>query len=154
MGGAGTEGLWGLGDWGCFRFRRAIALTTGHSVPCSNTFMNLGRFELCLQVSDISLSLDFYTKLDFHLIDGSVEEGVVVIRNGDCRIGLYQGHITENLLNFRGGDIAEIGRQAETLGLKFEKPPFSASDGSMGALLRDPDGNAVYLVSHPGESGA
>ena len=116
--------------------------------------MNLGRFELCLQVADINSSLNFYTKLGFHAIDGSVEHGVVVIRNGDCRIGLSQGHIAENLLNFRGGDIAEIGRQAETLGLTFEKPPFTAIDGSMGALLRDPDGNAVYLVSHPDEPGA
>ena len=73
--------------------------------------MNLGRFELCLQVADIRLSLDFYARLGF-LIDGGVEQGVVVIRNGDCRIGLHQGYIAENLLNFRGGDIAEIGRQA------------------------------------------
>jgi catechol 2,3-dioxygenase-like lactoylglutathione lyase family enzyme len=84
--------------------------------------MNLGRFELCLHVSDLNLSLDFYTRLGFHAVSGSVEEGVVVIRDGDGRIGLYRGHIAENLLNFRDGDIAEIGSQAETLGLKFEKP--------------------------------
>jgi catechol 2,3-dioxygenase-like lactoylglutathione lyase family enzyme len=113
--------------------------------------MNLGRFELCLRVADIQRSLDFYTKLGFYPIVGDVEQRVIVIRNGDCRIGLYQGHIAENLLNFRGGDIVQFAEQARLQGLEFEKPPFSGDDGGMAALLRDPDGNAVYLVSHPGE---
>jgi catechol 2,3-dioxygenase-like lactoylglutathione lyase family enzyme len=113
--------------------------------------MELGRFELCLRVADIHQSLRFYTTLGFRAVAGNPDEGVVVIVNGDCRLGLYQGHIAENLLNFRGGDIPQIAEQAQSHGLQFEKSPFSGHDGSMAALLRDPDGNAVYLVSHPGE---
>jgi catechol 2,3-dioxygenase-like lactoylglutathione lyase family enzyme len=113
--------------------------------------MKLGRFELCLQVADVDRSLSFYTRLGFQLIDGSMNEGAAVIQNGNCRIGLYQGHIAENLLNFRGGDIAAIATHAQAQGLDFEKPPFSGDDGSIAALLRDPDGNAIYLVSHPDE---
>ena len=60
--------------------------------------MNLGRFELCLQVADIERSLGFYTKLGFHPVAGGAEHRVVVIRSGDYRIGLHQGHIAENLL--------------------------------------------------------
>jgi catechol 2,3-dioxygenase-like lactoylglutathione lyase family enzyme len=86
--------------------------------------MNLGRFELCLQVADIERSLGFYTKLGFHPVASGAEHGVVVIRSGDCRIGLRQGHIAENLLNFRGGNMAEIAREAKASGLEFEKPPF------------------------------
>ena len=122
-------------------------------IPCFNIAINLGRFELCLQVADIERSLGFHTKLGFHPVAGGAEHGVIVIRSGDCRIGLYQGHIAENLLNFRGGNIAEIARQAEASGLEFEKPPSVGGDGSTGALLRDPDGNAVYFVSHPEEQG-
>jgi len=114
--------------------------------------MDLGQFELCLQVADLGRPLDFYTKLGFRQVAGSREDGVVVVRNGDCRIGLYQGHIAENLLNVRSGDIAEIARRVQTNGLAFEKPPFAGEDGGMSALLRVPDGNAAYLVSHPDES--
>jgi catechol 2,3-dioxygenase-like lactoylglutathione lyase family enzyme len=115
--------------------------------------MNLGRFELCLQVADIERSLGFYTKLGFHPVASGAEHGVVVIRSGDCRIGLRQGHIAENLLNFRGGNMAEIAREAKASGLEFEKPPFVGGDGGMGALLRGPHGNAVNFVSHPEEQG-
>lgn len=114
--------------------------------------MQLGRFELALNVADLNASLTFYSRLGFTQIDGSEHSGVAVIRSGNCRIALYQGHIAENLINFRGGDISAIDQQARAEGLTFEKKPFSAPDGSMGALLRDPDGNAIYFVSHPGET--
>ena len=113
--------------------------------------MELGRFELCLQVADVRRSLDFYSKLGFQVVGGDLDQGVIVVENGDCRLGLYQQFIAENLLSFRGGDIEEIARKAHALHLSFEKAPFSAKDGTVAALLRDPDGNAVYLVSHPDE---
>jgi hypothetical protein len=46
---------------------------------------------------------------------------------------------------------------AETLkqrGLTFTRETLAAADGSAGALLEDPDGNEIYLVSHPGETRA
>lgn len=113
--------------------------------------MNLGRFELALNVADLTASLNFYQKLGFHQIDGSEESGAVVIQSGECRIALYAGHIAENLINFRGGNIPAIAEKARTEGLTFEKEPFFGADGGMGALIRDPDGNAVYFVSHPNE---
>jgi catechol 2,3-dioxygenase-like lactoylglutathione lyase family enzyme len=113
--------------------------------------MNLGRFELALNVADLNASLTFYRRLGFNQIDGSEESGVAVIQSGNCRIALYKGYIAENLINFRGGDIPAIAERAKTEGLTFEKEPFSGPDGGMGALIRDPDGNAVYFVSHPDE---
>jgi catechol 2,3-dioxygenase-like lactoylglutathione lyase family enzyme len=113
--------------------------------------MNLGRFELALNVADLNASLTFYRKLSFNQIEGSEESGVAVIQSGNCRIALYKGYIAENLINFRGGNILAIAERARTEGLTFEKEPFSGPDGSMGALIRDLDGNAVYFVSHPDE---
>lgn len=113
--------------------------------------MELGRFELCLQVADVRRSLDFYSKLGFQAVGGDLDQGVIVVENGDCRLGLYQQYIAENLLSFRGGDIEEIARTAHGHRLEFEKQPFTASDGTTAALLRDPDGNAIYLIAHPGE---
>jgi lactoylglutathione lyase len=86
----------------------------------------LGRFELALNVADLNASLTFYSRLGFTQIDGSEHSGVAVIRSGNCRIALYQGHIAENLINFRGGDISAIDQQARAEGLTFEKEPFSA----------------------------
>jgi len=113
--------------------------------------MNLGHFELALNVADLNASLAFYRGLGFSQIEGSEESGVAVIESANCRIVLYRGYIAENLINFRGGDIPVIAERARTAGLIFEKEPFSGLDGSMGALLRDPDVNAIYFVSHPNE---
>jgi catechol 2,3-dioxygenase-like lactoylglutathione lyase family enzyme len=113
--------------------------------------MNLGRFELALNVADLKASLIFYRRLGFNQIDGSEESGASAIQSGNCRIALYEGYIAENLINFRGGDIPAIAERARTEGLTFEKEPFSGPDGSMGALIHDPDGNAIYFVSHPDE---
>lgn len=113
--------------------------------------MELGRFELSLNVADLDASLDFYLKLGFSKVAGSKASGNVVVESGNCRIALYRGYIAENLINFRGAEIPAIAEKVRSQGLSFEKEPFSGSDGSMGALMRDPDGNAIYFVSHPGE---
>ena len=113
--------------------------------------MNPGRFELCLDVADLGASLSFYRKLGFTLVSGSAASRVAVVKWGNCRVGLYQGYLQENLINFRGGDIPAIAEHARAAGLSFEKEPFSGPDGSMAALVRDPDGNAIYFVSHPNE---
>ena len=113
--------------------------------------MDLGDYELGLGVRDIRRSIAFYRTLGFSLTDGSIEERAVTLRYGDCRIALYEGHGVEPVfLNFREGDVQAIARELEGRGLVFDKPPFTDKDGDPGALLRDPDGNAVYFCSHEG----
>ena len=111
----------------------------------------LGHFELALKVADVSVSLAFYMKLGFHCVGGDPKDGVVFVQNGTCRIALYQGHITENSLNFRGGDISVISGQLQAAGVEFTKPLFTGPDGGTAVLLHDPDGNAIYIGSYPGE---
>jgi hypothetical protein len=111
----------------------------------------LGRFELALKVADVSVSLAFYMKLGFHCAGGDPKDGVVFVQNGDCRIALHQGQITENSLNFRGKDVSVIAGQLQAAGVEFAKPPFTGPDGGTALLVHDPDGNAIYLDSHPGD---
>jgi len=111
----------------------------------------LGHFELALKVADVSVSLAFYLKLGFHLAEGNSKDGVVVVQNGVCRIALYQGRLAENSLNFRGEDVSVITEQLQASGVEFTKPPFTDAKGGTAALLHDPDGNAIYLGSDPGE---
>ncbi|HEY1743382.1 MAG TPA: VOC family protein [Granulicella sp.] len=109
----------------------------------------LGRFELALKVADVNVSLAFYRKLGFQWAGGDTKDGIVVVQNGACRIALFQGYLAENLLNFVGGDVSTIAGQLQAAGVEFTKPPFTDATGKTTALLRDPDGNAIYLGFYP-----
>ncbi|MEA3310725.1 MAG: VOC family protein [candidate division WOR-3 bacterium] len=113
--------------------------------------LTLGRFELCLRVADINKSLEFYKKLGFKEIDGKIEEGWLIIKNSNCILGLYQGHISKNTLNFRGGDVFAIADVLKSQGLTMEVDAHTESDGSDGAEILDPDGNLIYFNTAPGE---
>lgn len=114
--------------------------------------VKLGRFEYCLNVSHIQTSLEFYRKLGFEQTGGDIDDGWAIIKHGDCTLGLYQGHIAVNLLNFRGGDVFEIARYLESQGLEMKKDAFVETDGSTAAEILDPDGNVIYFNTFPGES--
>ena len=120
-------------------------------LPYSGASTTLGRFELALKVADVNVSLAFYTKLGFHRVDGDPKDRIIVVQNGACRIALYQGHLAENFLTFRGGDVSTITGQLQAAGVDFTKPPFTNATGETSALLHDPDGNAIYFGSNPGE---
>ena len=109
--------------------------------------MELLEFEIALRVADINASLAFYTRLGFVEIGGNRAEQFVVLGNGTCRLALYESQLPENMLKIRGLDVSQIAVRLQAAGIALEKAPFTASDGSTAAVLRDPDGNAVYLAS-------
>ncbi len=113
--------------------------------------LKLGRFEYCLNVADLSRSLGFYRKLGFEMIGGVLDEGWAIVRHGDCTLGLFQGHIATNLLNFRGGDVFAIAKELEARGLELSREPQIEDDGSAAAEIHDPDGNRIYFNTFPGE---
>ena len=113
--------------------------------------LNLGRFEYCLTVRNLQKSLEFYTKLDFQQVGGNSEEGWLVLEHNELRLALYQGHIEENLMNFRGGDVFAIAKFLKKRGLKMKTDALHESDGSDGATIEDPDGNLIYFNTHPDE---
>ena len=117
----------------------------------SKVTTTLGRFEIALKVANLSVSLAFYLKLGFILVEGNTKDGLLVVQNGVCRIALYQGRLAENLLNFHSGDVSSIAERLQATGVEFTKPPFTNATGETTALLHDPDGNAIYLGSYPGK---
>ena len=112
--------------------------------------MELGWYELSLDVKDVERSSDFYAKLGFQLVGGAPEDGAATVQRGNCRIGLYQGLSPETTLLFRQGDVEAIAADLTAKGLIFERGPASDAKG-VGALLRDPDGMAIYFVKLKGK---
>ena len=107
--------------------------------------MDLGEYFPCLNVKDLAASITFYEKLDFALIGDYQAHNWAVMQHNNMVLCLFQGHIEENLINFRGGDIEAIQKEITAKGLTFSKPAFQESDGSWGAEIRDPDGNSIYF---------
>jgi len=113
--------------------------------------MDLGEFQLCLKTSDIEKSIDFYSRLDFSVIEDSRAEGWAVLKHNNLILALYQGHIERNLINFRGGDIPVIVADAKEAGLSFTADALESPDGSTSAELIDPDGNRIFFNTFPFE---
>ena len=113
--------------------------------------MDLGEHYPCLNVQDLARSIEFYQKLDFTIIGDHRSDNWAVLQHNNMALCLYQGHIDENLINFRGGDVQAIHNEASARGLAFIKPPRLEPDGSWSAEIRDPDGNSIYFNTFPDE---
>ncbi|MBN2157250.1 MAG: VOC family protein [Candidatus Lokiarchaeota archaeon] len=118
----------------------------------------LGNFELCFDVENLEESVAFYKKLGFQIIKGAIEYGTVCMSNGDIRFTMFIENAiqeqfgTKFLLNFRGGDVQKNYEYLTKEGIKFEQSPKIYEDGvSIDAKLRDPNGNLIYLDTHPSE---
>lgn len=109
--------------------------------------MDFGWFEVSLPVRDIHESHAFYRQLGFHVVDDSVA-GNVTLQSGDCRLGLYQGHLdpARPQLIFWQGDVEAIARDLTSRDLNFHTQPASDHRGA-GAMLIDPDGHPLYFVN-------
>lgn len=112
--------------------------------------MDLGEHFPCLNVRDIQRSIEFYQKLDFTVVEDHRADGWAVLQHNNMALCLYEG-IEENLINFRGCDIAAVCEEARARGLEFEKPARLHPDGSWNATLRDPDGNSIFFNTFPDE---
>jgi catechol 2,3-dioxygenase-like lactoylglutathione lyase family enzyme len=114
--------------------------------------MDLGWFELSLDVKDIVRTKEFYEKLGFRVVDRTAEGRVVTLQKAECRICLYQGFLNpaETQLIFWQGDVEAISKDLVQKGLQFEKPLAIGDDNGKAAMLKDPDGRPVYFISLPG----
>ena len=113
--------------------------------------INLGRFELCLNVKDINQSIDFYKKLGFEIVARDSASIWATVKYGNTMVALYRGCISKNILNFRGSDVFAVANALKESGLKFKRGPEIEEDGSAGAVIEDPDGNVIYFNTHPDE---
>jgi predicted enzyme related to lactoylglutathione lyase len=122
--------------------------------------MQLGNFSVSLTVKDIKASMAFYEKLDFKQVSGKLEQNWVVLKNGNTKIGLFQGMFEKNSLTFNPGwdserntpkdfqDVRELQKILKERGLKLQTEADEKSDGPAYFSLLDPDGNPILVDQH------
>ena len=107
--------------------------------------MNIGNASLCLNVKDIQKACTFYLELGFELVEDHLVQGWAILKHRAFYLGLFQGHIKENLLNFRGGHIGELLKEFEVKRVAIEELEAVNPDGSGSFFIRDLDGNLIYF---------
>ncbi|MGE0191546.1 MAG: VOC family protein [Planctomycetota bacterium] len=122
--------------------------------------MDLGAFSVNLAVKDIAASRAFYEALGFTTMGGDQDQGWLILRNGNARIGLFQGMFEKNLLTFNPGwdadaktvegfqDVRDIERLLQERGIPLVKTVGDSASGPGHLVLEDPDGNPILLDQH------
>ncbi|MGP6086518.1 VOC family protein [Antarctobacter jejuensis] len=122
--------------------------------------MELGAFSVSLSVKDLAASQAFYGKLGFEPVGGAAPEGWLILRNGSCTLGLFQGMFEGNMLTFNPGwtaggdealqfdDIRAIQARLRDAGVDIEKGTPEDGEGPGHISLVDPDGNRVFIDQH------
>jgi catechol 2,3-dioxygenase-like lactoylglutathione lyase family enzyme len=110
--------------------------------------VNLGWFEVGLNVADIQRSAAFYETLGFAVAGGSLAERVLALHRRDCSITLYQGFGEDPLyLQFWQGDNAALADRVRRAGIAFERPPGKDEGKGNAFLVRDPDGHGLFFIN-------
>ena len=122
--------------------------------------MNLGAFSVSLAVKDIGASKAFYEKLGFVVFGGDAAQNWLIMRNGKCVIGLFQGMFERNILTFNPGwdqnaqaldsytDVRELQRQLKAQGVELANEADEDSSGPASFVTVDPDGNPILVDQH------
>jgi lactoylglutathione lyase len=122
--------------------------------------MELGAFSVSLAVKDIETSRLFYEKLGFTVFAGDQTQKWLIMKNGNCVIGLFQGMFDKNILTFNPGwdgearqlreftDVRELQRQLKSRGVEMVSEADENSTGPASFMIVDPDGNPILLDQH------
>jgi catechol 2,3-dioxygenase-like lactoylglutathione lyase family enzyme len=121
--------------------------------------VELGNFSVSLAVKDLPASRAFYEKLGFRSAMGDAKHWLI-LQNGACTIGLFQGMLERNTLTFNPGwtssakplekfqDVRDIQRVLKERGLTPTLEADAASTGPASLIVTDPDGNPVLIDQH------
>jgi lactoylglutathione lyase len=122
--------------------------------------MELGNFSVSLAVRDLEASRVFYGKLGFTQIGGDASQNWLILKNGACVIGLFQGMFERNSLSFNPGwdsagntldtftDVRELQRQLKAEGVEFAAEADESGSGPGSFIVVDPDGNPIIVDQH------
>ena len=122
--------------------------------------MNLGAFSVSLSVKDLEASKAFYEKLGFSASGGDQAQNWLIMKNGDRKIGLFQGMFEGNILTFNPGwdqnanklesftDVRELQRELKEQGIELQAEADESTSGPGYFILADPDGNVIYVDQH------
>lgn len=122
--------------------------------------MSIGAFSVSLTVKDIKVSKAFYEKLGFTVFHGEIEQHWLIMKNGDCTIGLFQGMFDKNILTFNPGwnneaegidsfkDVRVLQEELRENGIEFKAEVDLSSEGPGSFVIEDPDGNPILIDQH------
>ena len=122
--------------------------------------MELGAFSVSLAVEDLEASRVFYEKLGFEVVGGEALQNWLILRNGTCTIGIFQGMFERNILTFNPGwdgeaqpldtftDVRELQRQLKANGVHLVSEADEDSTGPGSFVVLDPDGNPILVDQH------
>lgn len=122
--------------------------------------MQLGAFSVSLTVKDIQASKSFYEKFGFSVFGGNAAQNWLILKNGDCIIGLFQGMFEKNILTFNPGwdsnaqnvaaftDVRDLQRQLKAQGVTFAQEADETTSGPASFVAVDPDGNPILVDQH------
>jgi len=122
--------------------------------------MDLGAFSVSLAVKDLQASKSFYEKFGFRAFAGDASQNWLILKNGDCVIGLFQGMFEKNILTFNPGwdgnaqklarftDTRELQRQLRAQGVQFQQQADENTAGPASFVVVDPDGNPILVDQH------
>lgn len=122
--------------------------------------MELGNFSVSLAVKDIEVSKAFYEKLGFKVFFGEPGAHFMILKNGACTLGLFQGMFENNILTFNPGwdaegneveeytDVRELQKKLKAQGLELTTEADENGSGPGHFALVDPDGNAILVDQH------
>jgi lactoylglutathione lyase len=156
---------------GTYRFTRrgAIGAVCAGAVPLGGQpggspkkegRMQLGAFSVSLAVKDLAASRQFYEKLGFKQFHGNAAQNWLIMKNGDCVIGLFQGMFEKNILTFNPGwnsnaekvpdftDVRELQNQLKAQGVKLDTQADESTSGPASFVVTDPDGNQILFDQH------
>ncbi|HEU4888032.1 MAG TPA: VOC family protein [Thermoanaerobaculia bacterium] len=122
--------------------------------------MQLGTFSVSLAIKDLEASRAFYEKFGFTAFAGDPAQNWLILKNGDCVIGLFQGMFERNILTFNPGwdgnaqklatftDVRELQRQLKAKGVEFMSEADESTTGPASFIAVDPDGNPILFDQH------
>ena len=122
--------------------------------------MKLGAFSISLNVKDLKTSKEFYEKLGFTILGGSMDQNYLIMKNDNALIGLFQGMFQGNILTFNPGwdenarevenfdDVREIQQELKKSGIRLTSEAEEQTQGPASLILSDPDGNVILIDQH------
>ncbi|MES2776513.1 MAG: VOC family protein [Bacteroidota bacterium] len=122
--------------------------------------MNLGAFSISLAVTDIQTSKTFYENLGFTVFGGNAAQNWLIMKNGICIVGLFQGMFEKNMLTFNPGwdqnaskmesftDVRDIQKHLKENGIALQTEADHTTSAPASLIITDPDGNPILIDQH------
>lgn len=113
--------------------------------------MDFGTSYMALSVRDIATSYAFYQKLGFEMLPGAggVEQKWMVLKNGEHKLGLFQGMFPKNTMTYNPSDARGIHKELVEEGIKIDMASgMDKAEGPCNFMVTDPDGNPILFDQH------